>query len=145
MPAMPYKNVTPDDLFKCRKCGDCCKGYGGTYLSLHDIAAISDFIRISSDQFMKDYCSFSGSRPILTQKSDGYCIFWDEVCTIHPVKPRMCKAWPFISPVVADPANWTIMAGSCPGIQTGFPLEVIKTCVLKIIQAASGPVSGGRL
>lgn len=131
---MPFKNITPDDLFECRKCGDCCMGYGGTYLSPHDITAIADYIGVSSDRFIKGYCSFSGSRPLLTQKVDGYCIFWDKVCTIHPVKPHMCRAWPFIFPVVADPANWAIMAGSCPGIQTGFPLEIVRACVEKEIR-----------
>lgn len=139
---MPFKNVTQDDLFKCHKCGDCCRGYGGTFLSPHDIEAISDFIGVSSDRFIKDYCSFSGRKPLLSQKTDEYCIFWDKVCIIHPVKPRMCKAWPFIPAVLADPGNWNIMAGSCPGIQTGFPPETIRACVAKIIRQASTSPSG---
>lgn len=139
---MPFRNVTPDDLFKCRKCGDCCRGYGGTYVTGNDITAISDYIGISSDRFIKEFCAFSGSRPLLSQKADGYCVFWDKVCTIHPVKPRMCKSWPFIPAVLADPSNWNIMAGSCPGIQTGFPPEIVASLVAKMIRQTAAPLSG---
>ncbi len=47
----------------------------------------------------------------------GYCIFWDKVCTIHEVKPRMCKIWPFIESILLDPSNWAIIKSTCPGIR----------------------------
>jgi len=71
----------------------------------------------------------SGERPILAQGDNGYCIFWDEACTIHPVKPRMCKAWPFIGSVLVDVNNWHIMAASCPGIRIDVPDSVVMECV----------------
>ena len=71
---------------------------------------------------MADYCRLSGGRPLLAQGPDGYCIFWKKLCTIHPVKPRMCRRWPFIESILVDPANWLAMAGSCPGMATGIPL-----------------------
>jgi len=43
----------------------------------------------------------------------------------------MCREWPFIKPVLADITNWEIMAGSCPGIHTNFPDEIIKTIIEK--------------
>ncbi|MEZ4524987.1 MAG: YkgJ family cysteine cluster protein [Desulfobacterales bacterium] len=69
----------------------------------------------------------SGSRPVLAQS--GYCVFWKEkICTIHPVKPRMCKAWPFIQSVLTDVNNWRMMAGSCPGMRTDVPDDMILAC-----------------
>ena len=41
---MPYKSVKPEDLFECHKCGDCCKGFGGTYVTQTDIENIAKFI-----------------------------------------------------------------------------------------------------
>ena len=38
--------LTPEDLFTCRQCGDCCRGYGGTRLTSEDIAAIAAFTGI---------------------------------------------------------------------------------------------------
>lgn len=119
-------NASPEEpLFDCRQCGDCCKGYGGTYVTQKDIFAISRFIDVDPALFLDVYCSMSGSRPVLAQRVDGYCIFWDNICTIHPVKPFMCRAWPYIRGVLIDPANWYVMAGSCPGMRTDVSTEVI--------------------
>ena len=121
------------EIFECRKCGDCCKGYGGTYLSEKDIAAISRFIGSDPDQFAAQYCRLSGSKVLLAQRSDGYCIFWDKNCTIHPVKPRMCRRWPFIESLLVDGQNWLIMADSCPGINAEAPVDTIQKYVKKML------------
>ncbi|MEW6260223.1 MAG: YkgJ family cysteine cluster protein [Thermodesulfobacteriota bacterium] len=116
-------------IFTCRQCGDCCKGYGGTYLTSADIAAISRFIGVEPGPFLETYCTFSGSKPVLSQRADGYCIFWDRLCTIHPVKPFMCRAWPYIRSVLIDPDNWYAMAGSCPGMRTDVSTDRIREVV----------------
>jgi len=128
---MSFKLVTLEDLFKCRKCGTCCKGYGGTYVSRADIDAIAGYIGTNPGQFAVDYCRQSGKRAVLAQRSDGYCIFWDRLCTLHAVKPRMCQAWPFIESIIVDPTNWLIMADLCPGIRTDVPLHIVKEYVQK--------------
>ena len=125
--------MEPEDIFSCTQCGDCCKGFGGTYLTEEDIRAIADFLREDPGRFIDQYCEMSGSRPVLAQGADGYCIFWDALCTIHPVKPRMCRQWPFIQSVLKDPANWHIMASMCPGIRTDIPDRVIRQCVEKAL------------
>jgi len=117
------------EIFSCKKCGDCCKGYGGTFVTAEDIEAIAAYIKMDPERFVADYCDMSGGKPVLAQGENGYCIFWDEVCTIHPVKPRMCRAWPFIESVLTDINNWHIMAGVCPGIRTDVPDDVIRACV----------------
>jgi hypothetical protein len=116
-------------IFQCQKCGDCCKGYGGTYVSDTDIQNISDYIQVGVEDFIEHYCSLSGKKYVLSQAEDGYCIFFkNKLCTIHPVKPRMCRLWPYIKSVLSDPENWTIMGSCCPGINTNAPREiVIKT------------------
>ncbi|RJP90525.1 MAG: YkgJ family cysteine cluster protein [Desulfobacteraceae bacterium] len=132
---MPFKSVQPEDLFECQKCGDCCKGFGGTYVTQADIENIAQFIGTRPDTFVRDFCQLSGGLPVLAQKKDQFCVFWDDekLCTIHPVKPRMCKAWPFIESVMIDPANWEIMSGACPGIRTDYPLKVVQKCIKKIL------------
>jgi len=104
------------ELFVCRKCGDCCHGYGGTHVTPKDMEAIAAYIDTDMETLQSRYCNRSGSRFVLAQKEDGYCIFWNKLCTIHPVKPRMCRAWPFIESVLTDVANWYAMAASCPGM-----------------------------
>ena len=118
---------TATTIFECRKCGDCCKGYGGTYLTDRDIKTIAAYVQKDRDVFRADYCRASGSRVFLSQQYNGYCIFWDpdHACTIHPVKPRMCRQWPYIESVLVDVDNWRIMAAMCPGIRTDFPAHRI--------------------
>ena len=123
--------MKPSDIFKCEKCGDCCKGYGGTFVTEEDIEAIAAYLKTDPKSFIKDYCYMSGSRPVLAQQKDGYCIFWDKLCTIHPVKPKMCKQWPFVKSVLIDVNNWQIMAGFCPGIRIDVPDDIIQECVRK--------------
>jgi Fe-S-cluster containining protein len=120
---------TPERLFECRLCGECCKGYGGTYLEPEDIEAIAAYVGSDSEAFLADYCRLSGGRPLLAQGPDGYCIFWKKLCTIHPVKPRMCRRWPFIAGVLVDPENWLAMASACPGMRTDVPLADVRRCV----------------
>lgn len=109
--------ISTDNLFECTRCGSCCKGFGGTYLTNEEIQAIADFINVSVETFMEHYCTPSGRRLVLSQGNDGYCIFFSGHCSIHPVKPHMCRNWPFIQSLLVDVQNWWIMADSCPGMR----------------------------
>lgn len=126
--------VTPQDLFACQYCGQCCKGYGGTYVTESEIDDICRYLDLDRPRFMQHYCQFSGGKPLIAQTESGYCIFWDQLCTIHPVKPRMCRQWPFIESVLVDARNWHTMATSCPGMRTDFSDDQIQKCVRELIQ-----------
>jgi Fe-S-cluster containining protein len=128
---MTYDNIKSEDIFKCQKCGDCCKGYGGTFITEKETETIAAHLHMDPDTFVENYCQVSGGKRILAQSGDMYCIFWDGLCTIHPVKPRMCKAWPFIESILVDTGNWAIMASLCPGIRTDVANRIIKKCVAR--------------
>lgn len=123
-------------LFACTLCGDCCSGYGGTFLSDMDIDAIARYLGISADQLVARYTRKSGGRHLIAQGNNGYCVFWDKVCTIHPVKPKMCRQWPFISSILVDVDNWKAMAASCPGMDADAPDQQIIECVKKALAGA---------
>ena len=126
------------DIFECRHCGECCKGYGGTYLSRQDIKVIAAYVGTDADSFESKFCRPSGGKPILIQNENGYCVFWDELCTIHPVKPQMCRQWPFIKSVLVDVKNWHIMASMCPGIRTDVSDHTIRDRIKKALQKEGG-------
>ncbi len=129
---MDYQYKTGDDIFRCQQCGACCKGYGGTYVTKQNIADITEYIKCDPDKFIDQYCDKSGSKYVLTRGSDSYCIFFNktEQCIIHPLKPYMCRAWPFIQSVIDYPENWNIMANSCPGMKKNIPrkdlVQIVK-------------------
>lgn len=116
-------------LFNCTRCGDCCKGYGGTYLTDADIEAIAGYLGERPERFTAHYTCRSGSGRLIIQGKDDYCIFWDKECTIHPVKPKMCRQWPFIRSILVDVANWRAMASTCPGMAVDAPEGRIRECV----------------
>lgn len=117
------------DIFKCQQCGDCCKGFGGTFVTEKEIEKIAASVNTDPKTFVEKYCQVSDGRPLLAQGRDRYCIFWDGLCSIHPVKPRMCKKWPFLKSILVDINNWHIMASLCPGIRTDAPDSAIKAYV----------------
>ena len=125
--------VDPEAIFTCQKCGHCCQGYGGTFLTEQDIQAIADYLKIDARRLIDRFCQISGGKAILAQGDNGYCILWDKQCTIHPVKPEMCKKWPFIESLLVDPQNWQAMASSCPGMQKDAPQEVVLECIKKVL------------
>lgn len=126
--------VTPDDLFTCRRCGNCCKGYGGTYITAAEIDKICRYLGLDRKRFMRGYCQMSAGNPMVGQAENGFCVFWDQLCTIHPVKPKMCRKWPFIESVLVDARNWQYMASSCPGMRTDFSDDQIQKCVREVIK-----------
>lgn len=134
---MSSNAITAADLFSCRRCGSCCQGYGGTYLTDAEIENICRYLGLDRDRFIGNYCQFSGSRPLVAQGKDGYCIFWDQLCTIHPVKPQLCQKWPFIESILVDVRNWQIIADSCPGMCTDFSDDQIQTCVRNVLHKSN--------
>ena len=127
-----HDTTNPAEVFTCQKCGECCRGYGGTFVTDRDIVNISKYLNIDSHRFVADFCELSGGKPILAQRQSGYCLFWDKLCTIHPVKPKMCRIWPFIESLLVDASNWKVMASSCPGIRIDLPDRWVSECVKNI-------------
>ena len=119
-------------LFSCIQCGKCCQGYGGTYVSEKDIEKIAQFLRETPDDVKSQYCVASANQWLVAQKRDGYCVFYDNNCTIHPVKPRMCRQWPFIPNLVTDIRIWYTMAECCPGMRRDIELDDL----ISLIQTA---------
>ncbi len=130
---MTYDTLRLSEVFQCKKCGNCCKGFGGTFITAEDIEAISKYIKADPRNFVTDYCQMSEGKPILGQGKNGYCLFWNGLCLIHPVKPRMCREWPFIKAVMVDIDNWSEMASCCPGINNGIPVSRLKECLGKVM------------
>jgi Fe-S-cluster containining protein len=120
-------------FFECQQCGECCKGYGGVFVSDHDVTRISQYLNIVPERFLSDYCDWSGGRPLIKTSESRYCIFWDKLCTIHEVKPRMCKIWPFIDSILVDTSNWAAIKSMCPGIRDNGNLDDLVRCVKSVL------------
>lgn len=93
------------------------------------MTAIANHLHISVDEFKKGYCAPSGKRYVLAQRPDGFCIFFDQNCSIHEIKPRMCQQWPFIDSLLKDIGNWRIMSSVCPGVRADADKDRLREFV----------------
>jgi len=139
MPCRPEAVNAPENAspFTCKQCGDCCFGFGGTYVTEQDIQRIADYIDVDPQQFVARFCRRSGEKQILVQGDEGYCIFWKGNCTIHPVKPKMCREWPYIASLYIDFGNWSAMASMCPGMRKRATWDEVKVHMRHITSKSS--------
>ena len=122
-------------FFDCTQCGDCCQGHGGTYVDENKIKQIAGYLKISVENLKENYLTLSSEkRYMIACGENGKCIFFKNNCTIHPVKPRMCREWPFIPAVIREPDNWNQMSEVCPGIRTDIKYSDLKTFILKTLE-----------
>lgn len=136
--------MTPNTppVFECRQCGECCRGFGGTYVTEADIQKIAQFLDMKPADFRREHCAPSGSRYVLAQGPDEFCRFVrNKMCGIHPVKPRMCRNWPYLDAVLTDPGNWFAMARACPGMRTDVSEADVVAAVRAEIDRRNRPES----
>jgi len=106
-------------------CGTCCYGKGGIVVEKDDIERISNFLGISSESFIAEYCENRNSKTSIRTETGGACVFFhkEKMCLIHPVKPAVCSLWPFFSANVSDKFNWDMAKDACPGINPDCTFE----------------------
>ena len=48
----------------------------------------------------------------------GSCVFLlaGNLCRVHPVKPFICRQWPFLPALLVNPDELEHAKGACPGI-----------------------------
>ncbi len=131
--------------FECQNCGACCSQSNLLVtVTGKDIMRIAAALDIGPDDLLHILDFYvvdentplpKGMRdipPIMTEKGlayvalrkfeDGSCIFLeDNKCMIYPVRPAVCKAFPFTFKIADGGLNWGISAMShiCPGIGEG--------------------------
>jgi len=74
------------------------------------------FLEIDESEFYTRYMESSslGNRLGI---ADGVCVFMeDNRCRVHPVKPFICRQWPFLPALLVDEEEFEAAKGACPGI-----------------------------
>jgi hypothetical protein len=103
-------------VFECQQCGDCCVGRGGIYVKPQEAEEIAAFLSLDLEGFILRYMEDSPQGPRLGVR-DGVCIFVeDNRCRVHPVKPFICRQWPFFPALLLDQEELEYAKGACPGI-----------------------------
>ena len=130
-----------EPIFNCVKCGECCKGFGGTYVTDENIKAIAAYTNRTEEDIRKNCLAPSGSRFVIKQNAEGYCVFFrDKLCSIHPVKPAMCRKWPYLNSILIDFSNWKAMGASCKGINVDADQEKVRDTISESIRNNMPPM-----
>ena len=80
---------------------------------------MAKLLSMSVEDFCRDYVEDSVTGPRLTVAANGCCVFLmaGNLCRVHPVKPFICRQWPFLPILLVEPDELEHAKGACPGIK----------------------------
>jgi Fe-S-cluster containining protein len=125
-------------VFQCQQCGDCCAGRGGIFVRPGEVAAMAAFLHLDEADFRARYLEPSslGTRLGITE---GVCVFMeDHRCRVHPVKPLICRQWPYLPALLKDAEEFESAKGACPGIDPKSSHEDFVEEALRLQESPPG-------
>jgi Fe-S-cluster containining protein len=125
--------------FECQRCGACCIGDPGiVYVGIDEVTRIAEYLSDEIFSVADKYLFPLRAGYRIREHSDGRCYFYDNGCTIYPVRPHQCKTYPFWFENLRSSKKWKRVLRECPGIGCGplYPKEKI----LEIVQSTMDAV-----
>jgi Fe-S-cluster containining protein len=137
MPDLPDNKATdtkmsfdyPTVRFKCVKCGICCGDTTGKTRHILLLSEEAEKIAAATKQLVTEFAvEICGKEPyafeIKKTSEDGKCIFLaDNHCTIYPLRPMICRFYPFeLKPDEAERYRF-FCTDECPGVNKGKQLD----------------------
>lgn len=106
--------------FECRQCGYCCTFPGGAIFGTElEFKKIAAFIKVSYEEFLKNYTKNVSGYVSLISRESGPCIFYENGCTIYPLRPTQCRTFPFWGEILKSEVRWQKQSETCQGIDKG--------------------------
>lgn len=102
--------------FECHMCGHCCHGEGGIIMSQKDRKRLAAHLGLEVQEMLDKYAQLTNGKYNLRTGDDGYCIFYENGCGVHPGRPDICRAWPFFRGNLVDSLSWEMIQEYCPGV-----------------------------
>ena len=123
--------------FKCKRCGNCCRGGGNVYFSATDLRNIFKYLKLSKAESM----SLAGK--LVQHKLNGYfvhssgraCHFLgvNNRCAVYPVRPLQCRTFPFWPSYFQSKDDVSDLKQECRGSLTGRGEEFTLLSTLRRI------------
>jgi Fe-S-cluster containining protein len=106
--------------FECRRCGRCCCGEPGiVHVDATDMDRIAGHIGQPKADFLARFVLPYPKGHRIAEKPDGRCLFYQDGCTIYPVRPLQCRTYPFWFQNLRSEKKWGQTCKACPGIGQG--------------------------
>jgi Fe-S-cluster containining protein len=120
--------------FECQQCGACCTGDPGIiFVRKDELMRIAEYLSVQVSFFIEKYLYPIKKGFSIRELADGRCSFYENGCTIYPVRPDQCKTFPFWFENLRSAKKWNRICKKCPGIGCG-PLYS-KERILEIVQS----------
>ncbi len=131
--------------FQCTQCGHCCRIEGYVWISSAEIEQIAEFLGLEVKEFRRRYLMRVGKKWSLKEKKNFDCVFWDEGCTVYPVRPSQCRTFPFWPENLQNVETWLEIVEECPGSGTGrvYSFEEIELLRLGVGETGSHDSDNG--
>lgn len=112
--------------FQCQAgCTACCDQQGFVYLTPRDLENIAAYVGMTPEAFERKHVYRTRNLLRLRVPRNAQCFFLkDGGCSIHPVKPVQCRAFPFWPELIEDAKEWHKTARYCPGIGKGDLVQI---------------------
>lgn len=102
------EQITDNRRSACRRCAACCRWPGHVLLTAADVAALSAFLGLGEEEFLRRHTRLASNRAQLSlaERADGSCVFLDgSDCRVYAARPEQCRRFP---------GGWTV-PGGCKG------------------------------
>jgi Fe-S-cluster containining protein len=105
---------------------------------MDEVTRIAGYLSDERPSFIDKYLFSLRAGYSIKEHSDGRCFFYNDGCTIYPVRPHQCKTYPFWFENLRSNKKWKRVLRDCPGIGCGplYPREKI----LEIVQSTMDAV-----
>ena len=117
-----------DPPFECQQCGTCCFGAGGVRLDEAEAAVVASYLKISPAELKRLYLKPGPAPWDIRTDPENYCLFHQPNgrCLIHPVKPEVCRLWPYLPGARREESAFLDAKEACPGLRRDLRWDEFK-------------------
>jgi|UniRef100_A0A7V6A2C6 Fe-S-cluster containining protein len=110
------QDINKRPVFSCRQCGECCRGERGILVAPVEQAAMAEYLGLDPGDFAARYLIATPLGPQLASRN-GACVMQEaNLCLVHPVKPRICREWPYLPALLNHADEFAAAKEACPGL-----------------------------
>ncbi len=103
-------------VFSCRQCGECCRGERGILVTPAELTAMAAYLGLTPNDFAARYLVNTAMGAQLASRN-GACVMQEgSLCLVHPVKPRICRQWPYLAALMNHGDEFEAAKEACPGL-----------------------------
>lgn len=116
-------------VFRCKRCGKCCREEGVVHFRESEIVPAAKMLGITRQEFEKEFLISIGSRKYHAVTDKKGCRFLNgSRCIINDVKPKQCSTFPYWKEYVNRNGELRNFLRPCPGV------TLVNDCIVYLVR-----------